>query len=478
MTSTAREHWLVLGLGVTGEAVVAHALASGRDVSVIEDHPEGLNFERHLDTLGEAGVIVTTTPSDAAGAEVCLSSVDLVITSPGVRPDHLVLQEAQRLGIPVRSEIDLAGELAAAQEGPQIAAITGTNGKTTVTRLVTAMLVESGFIAKPGGNIGKPLISLVAELIPNRTGGSGIAVAEVSSFQLHYSTTFKPSVAAILNLGDDHLDWHGSFGAYTSDKARIFACQDAQDVLIYNADDPIVAELALGTLALTDGPRLVPFSLDPHASVGFRIDAGLIRAADDSAIIEVTSLDRHAPHDLANALAACAMAFELGASSHACSKILRKFPGLPHRLSLVGEASGVKFYDDSKATNPHATVQAVQAFQKCVLIAGGRNKGLDLGSLRSTAEHLRGVVAIGEAADEVANVFRSVVPVRYAKSMREVVDLAIEMARAGDVVLLSPACASFDWYQNYSERGDDFAAEVWRATDGFAAAPGGDVLAN
>ncbi|MCU1458970.1 MAG: UDP-N-acetylmuramoylalanine--D-glutamate ligase [Actinomycetia bacterium] len=430
---------IVLGLGVTGRAVVTHLLATGAAFSVLVDQVRS----DEAAWADEHGVeIFAGARSDASAARA--AAADLIVPSPGVPESHPAIAAALAAGVPVRSEIDLAAELARVP----IVAVTGTNGKTSVTTLITEMLVASEVRAESAGNIGRPLLEAVHDDVD-------VIVAEVSSFQLRFTPTFAPRIAVYLNVAEDHLDWHGSFEAYARAKAAIFTHQRAGDVLVYNADDALVHELA------QDAPaRRVGFSVRPEATSGFRLAHGELLDADSRAIVAVDELQATAPYELANVLASAAAALEAGATPDGVRIAALNFARLPHRARFVGKAGGVTFVDDSKATNPHATRAAVQAYDKVVLIAGGRNKGLDLSLLRPIAPNLRAVVAIGEAAAEVEAAFGDLVPVEHAHSMREAVRGAARRAEPGDTVLLSPACASFDWYSGYAERGDDFAAEV------------------
>jgi UDP-N-acetylmuramoylalanine--D-glutamate ligase len=264
-------------------------------------------------------------------------------------------------------------------------------------------------------------------------------------------------VAVLLNLAPDHLDWHGSFTAYVAAKARVFRYQGGDDQLVFNADDAEVARLA------ADAPAgRVPFSLRDDAGNGFGVTGDALTGPDGEVISTLATLWSHAPHDQANALAASAAALAVGATPASVRAALTSFKGLPHRLRLVGERRGVRYYDDSKATNPHATVSAVEAAEgPVVLLAGGRNKGLDLSVLGSLTPRLRAVVAMGDAAAEVEAAFvGATVPVVRANDMRAAVSAAADQARPGDAVVLSPACASFDWYTSYGERGDAFRREM------------------
>ena len=424
----------MVGAGVTGIAVARWARAEGNNVVVVDDAPSRA-----------ADAVDRTTGLDA------LARAELVVPSPGVRPDHPIITAAFARGVPVRAEIELAAERL---EAPLVA-ITGTNGKTTVTRLLAEMVSESGLRTVAAGNIGHPLIDLVRQGVT--TAPADVVVAEVSSFQLALTQMFRPRVAVLLNLAPDHLDWHGTFEAYARAKARIFASQSERDLLVSNADDPVVARLTARAPA-----RRVEFSTTSEA--GYHVAGTHLVDDDGSELVSRADLPPHA--DVANVLAAAAAARAVGATYDAVRVTAATAPRLPHRLTTVGEAGGVRWIDDSKATNPHATAHALAELDRVVLVVGGRNKGLDLGVLRQHAERLVAVVAIGESADEVVAAFEAAVPeIDRASSMREAVRIAATHARPGDVVLLSPACASFDWYSGYEARGDDFAAEVAALTE-------------
>jgi UDP-N-acetylmuramoylalanine--D-glutamate ligase len=285
-----------------------------------------------------------------------------------------------------------------------------------------------------------------------------VFVVEASSFRLLHSHHFAPDVGTWLNLAPDHLDpdgvgSHASLDAYVAAKARLWKDQSSDQVAIGNADDPVV----MGELARARA-RHVTFGLT--ATADNHLDGEQLVLDSGDVIAEAGELHRAFPHDLANALAAAATAVHGGATVSGAREALLAFRGLPHRVTLVGEHGGVGWYDDSKATAPHATLAAVRGFPSVVLIAGGRNKGLDLSELAEEVAHIRAVVAIGEAAPDVAEAFDGLRPVRTASSMDEAVAEAASLAQVGDVVLLSPACASFDWYGSYGERGDDFVRAV------------------
>jgi UDP-N-acetylmuramoylalanine--D-glutamate ligase len=443
---------LVVGLATTGASVVSYTRAAGHDVTVLDDAPGTSEaYAARVARARDDGATVLERP-DRAEAVARARAADLVVPSPGVHPDHPALVSAHETGVPVRSEIDLAAaRLRARPDAPRLVAVTGTNGKTTVTTLVDVILREAGITSVAAGNIGRPLLDAAGDDVD-------VVVAEVSSFQLAFITdAFAPDVAVLLNVAEDHLDWHGSVDAYAQAKAELFRHQGATGLLVVNRDDPV----ALGLAGEAPG-RVVRFGTGMPAPGDYGV-VGTDLVGPPGVLAAVPASG--APHDAANALAAAAAALEVGADADAVTRALAGFGGLPHRVQLVAERGGVRFYDDSKATNPHATAGALAGFEHVVLIAGGRNKGLDLGGLRVHASQLRAVVAIGEAATDVEAAFAGAAPVVRAGSMREAVRLAASRAEAGDAVLLSPACASFDWYESYAARGDDFAREARALTE-------------
>lgn len=431
---------LVVGRGATGEAVVHHLDAVEVAYTVVDDEERA---------AGAAGAGRPGWRADEVDA--LLAAHALVVPSPGVPEHHPILAGAHARGIPVRSELDFG----AAATAVPLVAVTGTNGKTTVTTLVTAMLEASGLRAVATGNIGRPLLAAVdAEAT---TGAPDVYVVEVSSFQLRFTTAFRPHVAVWTNVASDHLDWHGSFDAYVQAKAAITARQTAADVLVVDARDDEVARAT----ATSRATRVLVDETGSQPRAWRAVDGRLVDP-EGAAVLDLAPLDLVAPHEVRNLAMAAAAARAAGASPAGIAAGARATPRLHHRMELVGHAGGVRWINDSKATNPHATVAAVGAFDSVVLVAGGHNKGLDLSVLRPLAPRLRHVVAIGAAAPEVADAFAGATPVTTASSMAEAVDAAARAARPGDVVLLSPACASFDWYSGYPARGDDFRAEVER----------------
>ncbi len=406
---------LVIGLAVTGEAVARRRVAAGDTVVVIDDRPDASPaWDARLAEMRALGVTVLERPDVGRAAELA-ADADLVVPSPGVPERHPAIASALLADVPVRSEIDLAGEAVAlaGTDAPRLVAVTGTNGKTTVTTLTAEILGAAGLRVAAAGNIGRPLLDAVHD-------DADVVVAEVSSFQLAFTERFRPDAAALLNLGADHLDWHRTFDAYAHAKANLFVHQGADDLLVFNADDPVVAGLA------ADAPgRRVSFSVAPGAAGGYRVahtaTGSLLVTPDGTEIIPLDELARSRPSDVANALAATALALDVApdavAALDAARRMLAGFTGLAHRMQLVAERGGVRWVDDSKATNVHATIAAVRGIDGVVLLAGGRNKGLDLGELRVLAPELRGVVAIGEAAAEVEDAFAGITSVVTATSM-------------------------------------------------------------
>lgn len=432
---------LVVGLGVSGEAIARALLARGESVVVVEDAPGTPSRERASRLAGDVEVV--ESPTDEVLRRL-VGEVDVVVPSPGVPAHHRLFDLAADAGTPVLGEVELASRWT---DRP-IVAVTGTNGKTTVTTLVRDILEQSGVSAVSAGNIGLPLAEAV-------DGDADVLVVEVSSFQLALTSTFRPRVAVWLNVADDHLDAHGSFHVYVAAKARIWANQTDGDLAVVNADDAVV----LGASAMAPA-KVTTFGLGGRGRADWHVADGALRRPDGDVVVAVDDLPRSLPHDVANALAAAAAADALGATTAGARRAISGFVSLPHRVALVVDAGGVQWYDDSKATNPHAALAAIRGFESVVLIAGGRNKGLDLSMLAEARDRIRAVVAIGDAAPEVAAAFDGVRPVVLATDMDAAVAAAASFAEPGDAVLLSPGCASFDWYANYAERGDDFVRAV------------------
>ncbi len=443
---------LVHGVAVAGAAVARALAARGYRVVVADDAPD--DAKREL--AGELGTELVERPDTATIARL-LRGVDLVAPAPGVPETHELVRAALALDVPLRTEIDLAYEWEQQRPGgprPMVA-ITGTDGKTTTTMLTAALLTAGGLRTAAVGNTEVPFVAALDDDV------DAFAV-ECSSFRLSWIRCFRAEAAVWLNLAPDHQNWHESMATYEQAKANIWLHQRDADVAVgWTGDAVVMRRLASATA------RRVTFGLDDgdHHVVGERSAVGDTRrfASTAGAYASVTSLRRRFPHDLTNALAAASACLEAGlVMPESIDAGLTAFRVPPHRIEPVTEIEGVEWFNDSKATSPHAALTAIRSFESIVLIAGGRNKGLDLSSLASEAHRIRSVVAIGESAPEIEQVFAGVRPSVSAASMEEAVELARAAARPGDVVLLSPACASFDWYPSggYPARGDHFRSLV------------------
>ena len=413
---------LIGGYGVAGRSAYRLARELGAETVVFED---GANRP-------EEGVETISTLEELSAR---LPFFDLVVVSPGIHPSHLLYS---------RREV-VASELALARRflDVPIIAVTGTNGKTTVTTLVSRMLGRSGIDNLAVGNIGEPSSAHVA-------APPSVLVVEASSFQLAYTDSLAPAQAAFLNFAPDHLDWHGTMEAYLAAKARI------AEGMAEGAPIWVPAGEARISAALSTSPGRQRGIFGPDAEViGDKVRIGGLEVA------AVSSLRRSLPHDLLNFCFAGAMAMEAGADAASIGAVMEEFTGLAHRMELIGEVEGHAVYNDSKATTPDAVLCDMQSIKSAVLIAGGRNKGVDLGPLASLAPRLSAVVAMGEAAGEVVAVFAGTgTEVIQAGGMDEAVASAFALARGGDAVVLGPACTSWDNYTSYAARGEDFRRAV------------------
>ena len=378
---------------------------------------------------------------------------DLVVVSPGVPTEQPVFEAARQHGAEIIGELELASRWV---KGP-IVAITGTKGKSTTTTLLGRMFKESGRDVLVGGNIGVPLSAQVEASTPET-----MHVVEVSSFQLETTVTFRPWIALWLNFAADHLDRHPTVEAYASAKARIFANQQPTDWAVVNADDTTVMAHSRGIAA-----RRVMFSPTGAVPDGFLVDGDwIVRRTHTTVerVIPVSAVELTGRHMLNNVIAAAAVATVAGVPTDAMTHALRGFHGLEHVMEPVGRIGDVRFVNDSKATNVEAARRSIESFERGVVaVVGGKFKGGDLRELRAPlSERGRGVIAIGEAAPLVRDALHGVVPVVTASSMSDAVAQAYDAARPDGVVLLAPACASFDWFRDYAERGRVFKEEVAR----------------
>jgi len=443
----AGQHVHVIGLGSWGTGVaVARVLAARGATVTVSDIKSADALAGEIAALADTGVTIHTGEAAYRGLE----QADLVVLSPGVPPDIPPLLRARARAVEVVGEIEVAYWIARSP----ILAVTGTKGKTTTATLIGELLKDAGREAMVVGNIGRPMISAAASADPD-----AVLVSEVSSFQLETTESFRPRVAVLLNLFPDHLDRHVSLDSYREAKARIFANQHSDDCAVINRDDPEAWPLRERTQA-----RLIPYSLEQVQPDGADLDSGWLRVRGQR-VCRADAVKLRGRHNLSNALAALAAAQAIGAPLNAAQDTLQRFEGLEHRLEAAGTIGGVLFINDSQATTPQAAIAGLQSFvQPVVLIAGGRPKVHDFDSLVEVIAH-RGasLVAIGEAAAEIAAAAQKagVDNVLKAQDLPEAVRLAYERAQPEGVVLLSPACASFDMFENMAERGRAFKQAVW-----------------
>ena len=440
MRNAAAKHSLIVGLGATGVAVARYLRARGERVRVIDSRadPPGLSDLRRA--VPEADVSLETLDPR------WLEDASRVLLSPGLPYDVPIAVEARRRGLAVIGDIEL---FALAARSP-VLAVTGSNGKSTVTTLASKMLESQGLRAPAGGNLGPPALDLLVD-------EADAYVLEISSFQMETTDSLAPLAATVLNVSADHLDRHGTLELYAELKEKLLK---AADHAVVNADDPLVA--AMGARH----SRVVQFSVQAELTRGYSIVTSASKprgerwlARNMKPLLRAADLELRGTHNEANALAALALTEPLTKDLDAALDALRKFTGLPHRCQRVTERKGVTFVDDSKGTNVGATLAALNGLSgPLVLIAGGLSKGQDLSALAAGARgKLRAAVLIGAAAAELETVLKPLCETVHAKSMAEAVTRAAALARRGDTVLLSPACASQDMFRDYRERGEQFA---------------------
>jgi len=448
-------HVVVVGLGKSGVSAVRFLLTLGVKISVSEGGRQE-NLEGDLVRwLKEKRVFVET----GGHTSELLTSADCILVSPGVPLGLAPLAAARQKGIPVVGELALAKDFL---KGP-VVAVTGTNGKSTVTTLIGDLLRGSGKKVFVGGNIGVPLAEYLAG-----TQDCEAVVLEVSSFQLDSGGEFRPQVGVLLNITPDHLDRYASYGEYVDSKMSLFKNQEPGDVAVVNGDDPLIAEW-LGKAAEKKSPWPLRGEIRRYSSSGAPgmaacLSGTKVRIGSTDEEYELAGTPLAQAPNTENAMAAILAVRAMGCSQADIQKSLAGFAPLPHRLALVAEVDGVSYYDDSKATNVGAVFSALGGMtQPVVLIAGGRDKGGGYEMLRPLVqEKVRAMVLIGEAKEAIAEAFAKTTRIAFAKEMDEAVRLARTLAEKGDAVLLSPACASFDMFKSYSHRGEIFAQAVGR----------------
>ncbi|WP_425060773.1 UDP-N-acetylmuramoylalanine--D-glutamate ligase [Sporomusa carbonis] len=449
-TEFANKKVLVLGAGVSGISVARTLRQLGADVT-LSDAKTAEQINKDFSLLKADGINLALGCQD----EKLLTGIDYLVLSPGISIYIPLVNAAKERGIIVMSEVEVAYRLSDAP----IIAITGTNGKTTTTTLIGEMLKTTGRQVTVGGNIGAALSDQALKTAPD-----GFVVAEISSFQLEGAVKFRPIIAAVLNLTPDHLDRHRTMAVYQEMKERVFVNQQATDYLILNYDDAIVRDMAERAAG-----KVVYFSRQHCLESGIYVDHGFIRMNWEGKVTDicpVTDIKIKGGHNVENALAACAAGYFAGVEPEAMAEVLKTFPGVEHRIEPVAEIGGVTYYNDSKATNPESSIKALEAFPgHIILIAGGRDKNTDLTEfmllVKDRVDHL---ILLGEAQERFAEaaVRHQVREIHNVSSLAEAVTLAYSLAKPPQVVLLSPACASYDMFNNYEERGRVFKDLVCR----------------
>ena len=442
----ANKRVLVVGLGQSGVASALFLKAHGARVTVSDAKPQD-QLKREIPLLLDHGIAVET----GGHGERTFREKDLIVISPGVPVDAPPLVQARATGEPVIGEIELAAQFF---PGP-IVAITGSNGKTTTTALAGDIAVAGGLSTVVGGNIGTPAISLV-EAATAQT----VAVLEISSFQLETIQTFHPRIAVVLNVTPDHLDRHRTFEVYVNAKARIFENQGPGDFAVLNADDPTCKALAGRTRA-----QVFWFSRKKEVERGAFLREGRIffrDSADEREVMPVQEIGLKGAHNVENVLAAVAVGALLGCEPLKIRDAVRSFRAVEHRIEYVATMRGVEYYNDSKATNVDATIKAIESFPANIhLILGGKDKGSDYRVLSNLLrQRVKRVYTIGAAAAKIESQIGGAAEIVHAETLDAAVRRAAETARPGDIVLLAPACASFDQFENYQHRGRVFKEAV------------------
>ena len=440
---------LVVGMARSGLAAVELLNKTGASNITITDSKKSSELQKEIDTLKRYKNLKYKTGSNPP--ELVTQNLSLIVKSPGVPPTLEIFKKAEELSIPIVSEI----ELAYAFLKTPIIGVTGTNGKTTTTALITAMLKEARLEpVVSAGNIGNPLAGLFGKISPQ-----GFIVAELSSFQLENIINFRPAIAVFLNFAEDHLDYHGSIEKYFKAKARIFENQVEGDYAVLNAGD-----YAVSALSESCKSRVIWFDRLP-VKLGVGLEQEWVTifnpGFEAARVCKVSELALPGEHNLENALAAAAAAWAAGADSVSIGKVLRSFKAIEHRLEHVAVIDDVVYINDSKGTNPGATIKALLSFpgKNKILIAGGKEKGSNFSDLASVIKReVKALILIGETADRIANAARDAGFENYSKynSLEEAVFAASRLAEREDLVLLSPACASWDMFSDFEERGSVF----------------------
>ncbi len=427
---------LIVGLGATGYSAAQFLQDTSIRFAVIDSRGNPPQIDSLRKQMPD--VPVFCGGFDQAAFEVATH----LMVSPGVSLNEKAIHKAMQAGVTVLSDIDL---FACATDKP-IVAITGSNGKSTVTTMLGSMGNAAGLKTAIGGNLGTPALDLLQQ-------DADLYVLELSSFQLERTTALNAKAATVLNVSADHLDRHDGMADYAREKQRIFRGDGA---MVLNADDPTVMNMR------DDGRACLMFSVQKTADFHLKRGETEQLMQGEQALLDTSDLNLEGSHNMANALAALALGHAIGLDMHAMCRALKAYKGLPHRMQKVAEIQGVRWINDSKATNIGACIAALQGYErKVILLAGGDGKGADMSELTPVVkEKTKAVILMGKDAGLIKQALHNVVPTHFAANMREAVSIAAGLAEPGDTVLLSPACASLDQYKSYAERGNQFAAAV------------------
>ena len=437
---------VILGLALSGAAAAKLAVRQGADVFV-SDNQDTLALQGTLTDLKALGI-----PGELGQHSDQIYDADLWIISPGIAQDSELVQKAQSNDIPIVSEIEFASWFT---EAP-ILAITGSNGKTTTAHLLAEMIQTDDLHGALAGNVGIPFAEMVLEDLGN-PDPKRVWVLEISSFQMEFIEHFKPYIAIFLNITPDHLNRYPSMKEYIAAKMNMWSRQTAEDFIVYNADDTILVEEIAESAS-----RKIAFGLGHHPKAVFQPNRTKIYTEEHATLIEMNQLALPGKHNLANALAAATAAHLMGVPNKSIAATMSQFSGVPHRLEPIAEINGVTYINDSKATNLDAVQVALESFtQPIILLLGGLDKGGDFRSLLPhTHNNLKEVIAFGQAKELILTTLRDAVRSTSVMDLKKALELAQNCSQPGDVVLLSPGCASFDQFENFEERGDHFRSLV------------------
>lgn len=435
---------LVVGLGITGVSALKTLEKLGANIYLYDSKSES-DLREYLDKVGDISLV-----KYLAGEKPVLKDIDLILKSPGVPPDISLLDEAREIGIEIITDLEMYYRI---KSGKNMIAITGTNGKTTTTILTAELFKKAGYNTYIAGNIGIGILDNVFDI-----KDEDILIVEASSFQLEDTVDFKAHISAIVNISPDHISWHGDFQNYINSKKKILINQDKDDYTILNYDDKLLREIGESLNSNT-----IWFSVNEALEEGAFIEDDWIvlrKNCDTKKIIKTDEIQIPGKHNLENVLTSLCIASIMGLSIESIGEALRGFKGVEHRIEYVMTKEDISFYNDSKGTNPESTIKAIEALDKpIILIAGGYDKGSEFDELIDSFKgKVKGLVLLGETRDKIKKsaIKKGFNRVHLVDDMDQAVNLSYKLGKSGDIVLLSPACASWGMYSNFEERGKDF----------------------